>query len=221
MLVGSGCVIYVLFSLRSGSRRFKFIAVAALAVLFVVNVFPNFLDRSFGRIEKLMNSNYTAAQRTSARSDLAIGAWRLFLKHPLGVGTGGFKKSWATLEVNDLTSNQVGEEKAAHSAWGKVLAENGLPGFILFSMFVFSFAYYGFKQRRRGAMPIGVLVSVMLSCAFVATEFQSKGIWFISAATIVYLQYRQRHPGERGASGVRRLPVPLMPDSQSPAAVMR
>ncbi len=211
MLVASSCLIYVLASLRSNSRRFKFAVVAAVGVLFILNFFPQLLDRSIGRVNKLLDNNYTAAQRTSARSDLAVGAWRLFLKHPLGVGTGGYKKSWARLEVDDLHSRQVGQEKAAHSAWLKTLAENGVPGFILFSIFVFSFAYFGIKQRRRGAMPIGILVTVILSCAFISTEFQSKGIWFIVAATIIYLHHRYEIPNE-----IRhRSAAPQFPSSSS------
>ena len=194
MLVGSSCLLYVIASLRSNTGRLKFLAVAAIAALFAVNMFPHLLDRSFGRVEKLLSSKYTAAQRTSARSDLAIGTWRLFINHPLGVGTGGFKKAWAKLDVYDLTSGQVGQEKAAHTAWGKTLAENGLPGFVLFTTFVFSFAYFGIKQRRQGVMPIGLLATMALSSAFVSTEFQSKGIWFLVAATITYLHYRQELP---------------------------
>ena len=214
MLVGSCCLVYVMALQRSGSVRFRVALIALAAVLLVVNVFPQYLDRSFGRVEKLLDSRYTAAQRTSARSDLAIGAWRLFLKYPLGVGTGGFKKSWSELDVSDLRSSQAGEEKAAHSAWVKTLSENGLPGFLLLAAFVGSFAYIGFKQQSSGMLPIGVLVTVMLSSAFLSTEFQSKGIWYVVATSTVFLNYRARLPSpaasRRGPMSVQRgrLPVP-------------
>ena len=194
ILVASSCAIYVLFSMRSGTRRFKVISVFALSGLLVVNAFPMLLERSVHRVNKLMDDQYSAAERTSARSDLVIGAWRLFRKHPLGVGTGGYKKSWASLEVRDLGSSQAGHEKAAHSAWTKTLAENGLPGFLLFAAVVFSFAYVGIQQARGGSMPLGILVTVTLTSAFVSTEFTSKGIWFIVAATIAYLHYRCELP---------------------------
>jgi O-antigen ligase len=83
-------------------------------------------------------------------------------------------------------------EKAAHSAWLKTLAENGIPGIVLFTAFVFSFAYVGYKYQRRGVLPLGLLVSITLVSAFTSTQFQSKGIWFIVAAAIVFLHHRPR-----------------------------
>ncbi|MFG0262390.1 MAG: O-antigen ligase family protein [Novipirellula sp. JB048] len=191
ILVASACILFVLTSVRSNTKRFKFIVVGALAVLIVINAFPNLRDRSMGRIDKLFDDQYTAAQRTSSRSDFAIGAWRIFLENPLGIGTGGFKRGWAELKNTDgLGKRKLGQEKAAHSAWLKTLSENGVPGIMVFAAFVFSFAYVGWRYRRQGVLPLGLLVTMTLSSAFTSTQFQSKGIWFIVAAAIVFLHHR-------------------------------
>tara|TARA_R110002073_G_scaffold157241_4_gene312546 strand:- start:8892 stop:10388 length:1497 start_codon:yes stop_codon:yes gene_type:complete len=193
ILVASACILFVLTSVRSNTKRFKFIVVGVLAVVIVINAFPNLRDRSMGRIDKLFDDQYTAAERTSSRSDFAIGAWRIFLENPLGIGTGGFKRGWANLKNTDgLGKRKLGVEKAAHSAWLKTLAENGVPGIVVFAAFVFSFAYIGWEYRRRGDLPLGLLVTMTLTSAFTSTQFQAKGIWFIVAAAIVFLHHRPR-----------------------------
>lgn len=195
MLVSTACALFVLTSFKSRSKRVTFAAFAVIVVLAVVSAFPSLRDRSMGRIDKLFDEQYSAAQRTSSRSDFAIGAWRMFADNPMGIGTGGFKRGWAKLEHTDgLSKGKLGVEKAAHSAWLKTLAENGIPGILVFTAFVFSFAYVGYKYRARGAFPLGLLVSVTLTSAFTSTQFQSKGIWFIVAAAIVFLHHRPRFP---------------------------
>ncbi|EMI17653.1 O-antigen ligase-related protein [Rhodopirellula maiorica SM1] len=212
ILVASACILFVLSSVRSNTKRFKFIVVGVLAIVVVINAFPNLRDRSTGRIEKLFDDQYTAAERTSSRSDFAIGAWRMFLENPLGIGTGGFKRGWANLKNTDgLGKRKLGVEKAAHSAWLKTLAENGVPGIIVFTAFVFSFAYIGWEHRRRGDLPLGLLVTITLSSAFTSTQFQSKGIWFIVAAAIVFLHHRPRITQRMTASlrsGTQRVNTP-------------
>ncbi len=139
-----------------------------------------------------MDDEYTAAQRTSSRSDFAIGAWRMFLESPLGVGTGGFEKSWARLDNTEgLSKSKVGKEKAAHSAWLKTLAENGFPGIIIFTALILSFVYAGFQKGQAATIAVGLLVTTTLSLCFLSTQFQSKGIWFIVAAGIVFLHHRR------------------------------
>jgi hypothetical protein len=191
MLVGSACALFLLFSARSTSRRFQVITLAVLATLIFINAFPEYRDRTVHRVDKMMDEDLTAAQRTSSRSDMAIGAWRMFVKNPVGVGTGGFEKSWATREYTaGLSKQKAGREKSAHSAWLKTIAENGLPGIVIFTCFVFSFVYAGIKKGKSGAIAVGMLVSFSIGLCFLSTQFQAKGIWFIVAAGIVYIHHR-------------------------------
>lgn len=201
ILVAAACTLFLLLLLQSHARRFKFIIAFALGSGIVVSSFPVLMDRTLHRVDKLFDQEYSAAQRTSARSDHYVGAWQLFRKNPLGVGTGGYKKSWAKLRLNDGRSSQAGFEKAAHSAWLKTLVENGVPGIILLAMIVGSFAYVGFHKGGADLFPFGVLVTVMIASIFVSTEFWSKSIWFIIASAIVFLHYRE---------------LPTAPDVQHP-----
>ena len=195
ILVASACAVYLLFAARSSSRRFQVMALTAISLLIFINAFPQFRDRTVHRVDKLMDEDLSAAQRTSSRSDLAIGAWRIFLENPIGVGTGGFEKSWANLEnTQGLGKAKLGKEKAAHSAWLKVMAENGFPGLILFTGFVFSFLYAGLRTRRFAPLGVGLLVTFALSLCFMSTQFQSKGIWFIVAAGMVFIHHRIELP---------------------------
>jgi len=98
ILVASVVTTYVLFSARSASRRFQLVAVGIVAALLLVNAFPGLRDRALHRVDKLVNREYTAAERTSNRSGFVIAAWRMFVDHPFGVGTGGFRSSWTRLD---------------------------------------------------------------------------------------------------------------------------
>jgi hypothetical protein len=195
ILVASACALYVLFSARSNTRRFLVIAAGVLGVLVVINAFPEYRDRTFHRVDKLVDRDLSAAQRTSSRSDFAVGAWRMFAKSPLGVGTGGFRYSWANLEATEgLGKSKLGYEKSSHSAWLKTLSENGLPGIILFTAFILSFFYAGLRKRRSETIAVGLLVTVVLTLCFLSTQFQSKGIWFVVAAAIVFIHHRKSRP---------------------------
>ena len=129
------------------------------------------------------------SSRTSGRSDLALGGWYIFQEHPLGVGTGGFGDAWSTLNRREgLSDFREGARTAAHSAWIRVLAENGIPGILALFGFVFSFAVIGWRRRSSGAFPLGLLVTFTLAVAFLAHEFQGKGLWFLVAGAMTLLR---------------------------------
>jgi O-antigen ligase len=138
------------------------------------------------RFDKLFDSSISYSQRTSGRSVLATGGWYLFLEHPLGVGTGGFSYSYATLDRENIDFHR-GRRMQAHSGWIKTLAENGLPGIVLLVSYVWSFALRGWLRRKDGLFLIGLLPSVVLSITFLSTEFQGKGNWFLASAASVLL----------------------------------
>jgi len=141
------------------------------------------------RFDKLLNSDLPMANRTSGRSDLALGGWYMFQQHPFGVGTGGFGYSWISLNRREgLSGFRQGEFTPAHSGWIKVLAENGVPGILVFTAFVFSFAVVGWRKRWAGVFPLGLLVTASLCVAFLADEFQGKGLWLLVAAVMTILR---------------------------------
>ena len=193
LLVAVVCILFLLIQVRSFNRRVGSILIAVLVIFTIFNQFTELQVNTFERIDRLVNPTYTWNQRTSGRSDIALGGWYIFLEHPFGIGTGGFAPTWAALgDLNGLLSiRNVGEETQQHSAWMKILSENGFPGFILLFAFVVSFAILGFRKRSRQLRLIGLLVSIVLTLIYISTNFQGKGTWLLVAGAMVLLQEKE------------------------------
>jgi hypothetical protein len=184
------CLLFLMAIIPGLVRRAVFMGIAGLVGLAILWQFPAFQERMLGRLEKMRGSGFSATQRSSGRWDLAVGAWNIFLQHPFGVGTGGCAREIARLEgVPGLSPKFIGQKKPSHTAWLKVLAENGIPGFVLLAGYVGSFALVGWKRRRQGLLAVGLLAAMCLGFAFMTTEFQSKSLWILAAGATALLNY--------------------------------
>jgi hypothetical protein len=194
LFVAISGVLFLLLQTKSLKLRVSIVFIVALVLLALSTQFTDFQAYTIERIDRLLDTNYSLAQRTSGRSDLALGGWYIFLAYPLGIGTGGFAPVWATLgDFNGLISGGlVGEELQQHSAWIKILAENGFPGFILLFSFVVSFALLGLKRTERHLRIIGLLTTTVLGLAFLSTNFQGKSLWLLVAGVMVLLQEKEK-----------------------------
>jgi hypothetical protein len=192
MLVGSACILFLLLTTRSFSQRIAYALMAVVLGLIALSEFSDLSETAVHRVTKLFNPDVNVEGRTSGRSDLAKGAWYIFKENPFGVGTGGFSTAWANLGYRESLSG-FGYEKRmeAHSGWAKVLAENGIIGMPVFICFVLSFAAVGWLHRAKGALPLGLLVTVVLGLAFFSTDFAGKGLWYLSAGATVLLNVRR------------------------------
>ncbi len=195
MLIGACCMLALLVGMRGVRQRTMAIGSIVIVSLVVIAHFGKLEATAVHRVMKLFGMEepvegvYTMSGRTSGRSDLALGGWYIFEEHPLGVGTGGFRIAWRDLDRHDdMGSYGRGEEKEAHSAWIKTLAENGFPGAILLAVYVFSFAVAGLRCRVPNLRRLGLLTSFALAVAFLSTEFQGKGLWLLAAAATAFLQ---------------------------------
>jgi hypothetical protein len=205
------CTLFLLLQvIRSGREVIVGLAIAAVVTVFVGSAFIDGQSRTVRRVRQLFDSSETMTERSSGRSDLALGAWYIFLDHPFGVGTGGFSTNWAKLgNRKGLSGFDQGEEISAHSGWAKTLAENGLIGFGLLAGFVVSFPATGWRRAGARGFVFGGLVAAVLSLGFLVTEFQSKGLWFLAAGAISHTlagsrltsPRRGRSPAVRGAVG--------------------
>jgi O-antigen ligase len=194
ILVGACCLLYLTLQIPGILRRFVWTSGAALLAVVLGFAFGDRLDMSVNRITNLLNTQESLRDRTSGRSDLALGGWRIFLDHPLGVGTGGFNSTWADREFDYSGLRAVrGEQSDAHSAWIRTLAENGVPGIALFAVYVFSFAVVGWRRGRR-QMFFGFTVTAALGAAFLSTEFYNTGLWFLAVGASVILERTKRAP---------------------------
>jgi O-antigen ligase len=186
MLIGVVCLLFILARLRQVQGGALTLVAAALFVIALAGQFVGQESEAVSRLAKLFDSERSMTNRTSGRWDLALGGWRIFLDEPLGVGTGGFPEAWATLQNRREISAFEGASKQAHSGWIKILAENGVPGILLFTAFVLSFAVLGWRRRNAGMFLPGLLVTLVLSVAFLAEEFQGKGLWYLVGAIILF-----------------------------------
>jgi hypothetical protein len=174
------------------TRNFWFVLLVLCVALVMVSVIASQFDDeqayAIGRLTSLFDSDRSLSNRTSGRSDLALGSWLIFKDNPFGIGTGNFASGWANLGLrSELSTFGVGRGVEAHSGWGKTLAENGIPGILLHVGFVVSFALVGLTRRTYTLRYLGLLVTFSLAGAFLSTEFQNKGLWFLSAGAIVLI----------------------------------
>jgi O-antigen ligase len=204
LLIAAVCLGFLLIQqIRRQGGGILGLVLAGALVLGVGSLFVDQGSRTSNRFKKLFDPSESISERTSGRSDLALGAWYIFQDHPFGVGTGGFGRAWARLgQRKGLSGFDQGDEASAHSGWAKTLAENGLPGVILLAAFVASFAFRGRHRRGRATLLEGLLVTAILSLGFLVNEFQGKGLWFLVAGVMAL----SRQSGSVGV--VRRAAVP-------------
>lgn len=202
MLLGVCAAIFLVLSMRGIASRVMMVIVAALVAVGLATQFTDLQQAATHKLLKMSDSEYSESARTDGRSDLAKAALYMFEEHPLGVGTGGFARNW--LELPDVPgisrTFHRDREQPAHSAWMKTLAENGVVGMALLVAYVLSFAVAGVRRRDRDLALLGVLTTLVLSTAFLATEFQSKGLWLLVAAVTVLLRESAAPAAERAAS---------------------
>lgn len=189
MLICVVCLLFILARLQQVQGSALTLVAAALVAIAIAGQFVGQESQAVSRLAKLFDSERSMTSRTSGRWDLALGGWRIVLDEPLGVGTGGFSKAWATLPNLRGISPFEGARRQAHSGWIKVLAENGVPGILLFTAFVLSFAVLGWRRRNAEMFLPGLLVTLVLSVAFLADEFQNKGLWYLAGAIILFTRF--------------------------------
>jgi O-antigen ligase len=182
--------------------------------LAVAAQFADLRGTTLHRVDRLLDPSVSMSGRTSGRSDLVLGGWYIFLDHPFGVGTGGFYSAWADLGRREgLSGFQAGERFDAHAGWIKTLAENGVPGALLLMVYVGSFALAGMRRSNPDLRGLGILTTVVLGVAFLSTEFQCKGLWFLATAVTVLLQWP---PQDIDSAALRRNAEPSAGRSWSP-----
>jgi hypothetical protein len=210
-LLGLLAMAYVLISVRTLPRRVTSLVAVALVLIGVTRHFDALQANAARRFTKLLDERVSLEERTSGRANLILGGLRIFVQHPLGVGTGGFEAAWAGLEQLDNTTRFAeGKHVPAHSGWIMVLAENGVPGILVFTMFVASFAVVGLKRRDPTLVRLGIFTTVMLGAAFGTTEFTSKALWLTAAAAMTLLHQQPGAARQRLVVSVRRRLRPLV-----------
>lgn len=192
MVTGTACAAYMLVSIRGIGRKAAVVGLVALIAIVALSQFTDMRTYAFHRLNLLVDPSVDLTDATSGRADLAKAGIRMFEQNPMGRGTGGFATAWSQLSYRDSESGWgIGHLKAAHSGWIKILVENGVPGALLYAMFLLCFTAVGWRSGIRDNLLLGGLATLVLSLAFLTTEYQSKGVWFIAAGVMTLLRSRQ------------------------------
>jgi O-antigen ligase len=192
MITSSVCLVYLLISMRGIGRKVVVLGLVAIIGIVALSQFTDLRTYAFHRLNLFVDPNVNLTDATSGRADLAKAGLHMFEQNPLGRGTGGFATAWSQLSYRDSESGWgVGHLKAAHSGWIKILVENGLPGALLYGLFLLGFAVSGWRSGSRELVLLGCLATIVLSLAFLTTEYQSKGVWFIAAGVMTLLRSRR------------------------------
>jgi O-antigen ligase len=189
------CLWYMICRIVGLSRRMMFLASMAILGSLVANQFGERQEYVMHRLDKSVSTEYSLSSRTSGRSDLAIGGWRMFQEHLItGVGTGGFAVAWKNLTNRyGLGNYAMNRESEAHSGWVKTFAEGGIVGIVLHVAFVLSIWRAGAATRMRPLRQLGLLATLTLSVGFLSTEFQGKSLWYLTACSAVIIQQEFRY----------------------------
>jgi O-antigen ligase len=188
LLVAFICTCILCSQLRSTAQRIVLLGLVILVSIAIISQFEDDRARTLTRMERLFDADQSLRHRTSGRYNLAMGALNMFLEHPMGLGTGSFSFHWATLaDAEGPSGFRRNVKMDAHSAWLKVAVENGIPGVLLLAVFVLWFAAAGWKKRHQGMFSVGLLATGVLCAAYVTTEFQAKGLWFMGAGATALL----------------------------------
>lgn len=184
LVIGMLCGAYLFLATRSITWKTMMILIAILIGVWISINFAEQRVYTISRIQLLFDPSVSDTKRTSKRSLIAEAGLRIFEKNPMGIGTGAFAEE-------STNTNLLATQRPAHSAWIKVLAENGVPGIIFLSIFILSYLIVGIRKRGEGAFLLAAFITVVFASAFVAKEFRGKSLWFLGAAGIAML-----HPDE-------------------------
>ena len=168
------------------------VAILIFGSLITVAIFPEFRNKTVSKFQIVLDTDRSLTERTNLRSVAASAGWDSFKEHPMGIGTGSFNDSFVRLGIR----NDRGEflSLSAHSAWTKVLTENGVFGIALLFAFVLSYAYSGFRARgadSKSLRLLGVTIALVLGTGMLFTLFDNKGFWMVAAAGAVLLNTRR------------------------------
>ncbi len=187
LLMGLCVVIYLIISLRSISWTTLAIVLGVILWSILAAQFVDQQAYAMTRLQKTFDTTNSIDSRTSHRSDIAMAGLEVFFEHPLGTGTGSFE-----IAVQQ-TSILFQHARPAHSAWVKVLAENGVPGFLLLFAYVISFLFVGWSKRNINIqyLFLGFLVTSVFATAFLSKEFEGKSLWMLAAGVTVMMRPEQ------------------------------
>jgi O-antigen ligase len=188
-------VIFMLYLARSEPLWKKLAVIAALLILITSSYSIPMVNKRVTRAGAEISSYFAcydyrdACRRSSfgTRAELGKAAWYIFLENPwTGVGVGAFrplaKANSERYKVNDI----VHKYNSVHNQYLMVLASRGIPGLILFLLFMTLPIYIAMKSKSHET-DIG---PAQLSVIFISLTYLIGGVaenYFESKTAILFV----------------------------------
>lgn len=170
----------------------KFKAIIAILSIVIMGIAMNWnsiystleQNESVSNDGKIVNHFSSVSNVSSDASNLErINRWicavRMFESKPLvGYGPGTYQFEYNQFQTSDTKtyiSTNAGDRGNAHSEYLTYLSENGIFGFVLFIVLVFTTIYFGMQNHYQ--LPSGVLKMVNLGVLLGMTTFFFHGIF--------------------------------------------
>lgn len=134
-------VLFVIVAVMSGRRNARrslgLLLVVALGAVILFQFFPSIVENFRVRLE------YASYDPTGDRATLAITAWQIFLKHPIGgAGLASFR------DYNEIIA---GDLQVAHNTYLTALSEGGILGLAVLSAFVGTAVWAAIQAIRQSS----------------------------------------------------------------------
>ena len=173
--------------------------ILVFGALITVGTFPEFRNKTVSKFQIVLDTDLPLRERTNLRSVVISAGWDSFREHPMGIGTGSFNDYFVRLRHQNSRGDIL--SLSAHSAWSKVMAENGVFGLALLAAFVLSFAYTGSRAgaSSRHLRLLGVTITLVLGVSLLFTLFDNKGFWLVAAAGTVLLNTQKPSREDTGS----------------------
>jgi len=177
------CLVFQIAAVSGFRRQMALVGMLLLVTAAVLTSESGQASKS--RWNRLFDSELSAAERTSGRSFLFQVGVHVFTQKPLGAGTGAYAHEGQPYAQAARAFS--GNAMQSHSAWLKVLVENGVVGILLFAAYVGSFAYVALRRADPEMVRLGLLTSIVIAVGFMTTEFASKGLWLLPTGVSVLM----------------------------------
>jgi O-antigen ligase len=114
---------------------------------------------------------------------LVRAGWTMFVEHPItGVGLGGFQHAMLTTYRDFLPPGYT--DSVSHTSFVTILAEQGLIGSLLFTLFLVALAWEALSALRRGdpwafwsSLPAFLVIPIFMYSQFEARFLQEPYLW--------------------------------------------
>ena len=198
----------ILFEFVWLGRR-KGLVVASLTVALLLGGFVAYTQlRSPGATERKLETLYGWNKLSGGRAYLVRGGWKMFERHPEGIGFGGFPLAYPDYRQYHLVRGEkrplgAKDLTESHTTAMTILAEQGVEGIaafvaLLVAYFATALRSAGLREDRRLRLLQGgfmaVVLAILLHSFFYNAFFEDPYLWTVMAASMAIRCRLARRP---------------------------